>query len=209
MKTSISTIILFIIVSTFAMGQGTSGPSIKKTVIKNTSVQAKPSTNTAEPAFTTGDAGVIEALNWVRANPKEYISKVLLNPNSKGFVDSSERDDYFNSLVSDLNQVRPITTKLTYDPALYESAMCHAVTSGTRGFVGHERQDNSCKENFMAECISYGPYVPINIVCNLLIDRGVPSLGHRKILLSDRYTKVGVSIQPHASYRYNTVIDLR
>jgi hypothetical protein len=196
-------LIFFIPNPTFSQGIN---KEIKKTInTKQTTASQPPK----EPYFTTGDAGVIEALNWVRANPIRFIEQILLNPTSEGFVQPEDRDEYFNSLLVDLNHFQPIKTTLTYDPVMYESAMCHAVSSGQKGFVGHERQDGVCKENFMAECISYGPYRPIKIVCNLLIDRGVPSLGHRKILLSNRYTRIGVSTQPHATYNHNTVIDLR
>jgi len=34
----------------------------------------------------------------------------------------------------------------------------------------------------------------------------VPSLGHREILFTD-FTKIGVSIQPHKKYGWNTVLD--
>jgi len=45
-------------------------------------------------------------------------------------------------------------------------------------------------------------------VIDLLIDCGVSNLGHRKILLSKEYTMMGVSIESHRDYNYNTVLDL-
>jgi hypothetical protein len=42
---------------------------------------------------------------------------------------------------------------------------------------------------------------------DLLIDEGVPSLGHR-IILFKPHTQIGVSIQPHKKYRWNAVLDL-
>ena len=47
---------------------------------------------------------------------------------------------------------------------------------------------------------------PVEIIIHLLIDKDIASLGHRKILLG-KYTSAGVSIQPHAEYRFNTVLD--
>jgi uncharacterized protein YkwD len=91
----------------------------------------------------------------------------------------------------------------------YESAQCHAQTSGNAGYIGHERLNADCKKSsfYFGECISYGYDNPLDIVMALLIDEGVPSLGHRKNFMGN-FKSVAVSIQPHKSYRYNAVIDL-
>jgi len=46
-------------------------------------------------------------------------------------------------------------------------------------------------------------------VISLLIDENVHSLGHRKIMLSNEYTLIGVSLQPHINYGTNTVLDFK
>ena len=106
-----------------------------------------------------------------------------------------------------MKHMKPASKTLIPTKALFESAKCHAHNSGAKGYVGHDRQSSTCKSDFNGECCQYGYEKPTQIVLDLLIDEGVPSLGHRKIILDTAYTKVGVSIQPHKTYRINTVMD--
>ncbi|MNE94399.1 hypothetical protein D3C80_1923560 [compost metagenome] len=59
------------------------------------------------------------------------------------------------------------------------------------------------------ENLSFGFSSGLGNVCMLLIDKGVPDLGHRKMILNTSYqlNTVGISIQPHKTYRYCAVID--
>ena len=57
------------------------------------------------------------------------------------------------------------------------------------------------------ECCQYGTDNALGVVMQLLIDEGIESLGHRKILMGD-YTLIGVAMRPHIAYRVNTVLDL-
>jgi len=61
----------------------------------------------------------------------------------------------------------------------------------------------------MSENIDFGFSNSLDIVCHLLLDCGVPSLGHRFNLLDQKIklNTVGVSIQPHPSYSWCAVID--
>lgn len=61
----------------------------------------------------------------------------------------------------------------------------------------------------MSENIDFGYSNSLDIVCHLLLDCGVPSLGHRYNILDQKYklNLVGVNIQPHPSFNYCTVID--
>ncbi|WP_406825882.1 CAP domain-containing protein [Pedobacter sp. KACC 23697] len=61
----------------------------------------------------------------------------------------------------------------------------------------------------MSENIDFGFSNSLDIVCHLLLDCGVPSLGHRFNLLDQKFklNAVGVSIQPHPSYSWCAVID--
>jgi hypothetical protein len=172
-------------------------------------INASGANNTGIPVFSDSDKGVIEALNWVRQSPKQFITKVLLNPDFERFVPASERDGFYNSLIKDLYSMEPIRTSIIFNDELYGYAECHARTSGELGVVSHERVNSVCGKGFRAECIAYGPNNPLLIVFNLLVDEGNPDLGHRRILLSDKFTKAGASIQPHSTYRYNCVIDLK
>ena len=59
----------------------------------------------------------------------------------------------------------------------------------------------------MAENIGFGDPPGRNMVTILLVDDGVPDRGHRKKMLSGRYTQVGIACGPHKVYRYMCVID--
>ena len=91
------------------------------------------------------------------------------------------------------------------DLTMYKLARCWAKESGESGLVGHNRVQ--CEKGFMAECCSYGKSTALGIVLQLLIDHGVPSLGHRKICLSDKYSLVGATISTHLTYRFTSVLD--
>ena len=93
------------------------------------------------------------------------------------------------------------------DSLLYASAECHAEESGKAGTTGHERK--SCKSYFMGECCEYSRDEGLGIVLNLLKDVGVESLGHRHICLSSKYNYIGVSVQPHIIYGFNSVEDFK
>ncbi|UKT64592.1 CAP domain-containing protein [Pedobacter mucosus] len=61
----------------------------------------------------------------------------------------------------------------------------------------------------MSENIDFGYAKSLDIVCHLLLDCGVPSLGHRFNIIDqkNKLNIVGVSIQPHPSYTWCAVID--
>jgi len=61
----------------------------------------------------------------------------------------------------------------------------------------------------MSENIDFGFSNSLDIVCHLLLDCGVPSLGHRFNIIDYKRNMniVGVSIQPHPSYTWCAVID--
>lgn len=150
---------------------------------------------------------VIWILNMMRKNPSLFASTVV-----KKYPDQSGRTRLKNvreykSLLKALEKLQPLSI-LVPDSLSWVSARCHALESGKKGYVGHDRQSKNCKSltHFMGECCQYGEETPIDIVMSLLIDEGVPSLGHRVIFLGT-YDKIGVSVQPHKSYRINTVLD--
>jgi hypothetical protein len=88
----------------------------------------------------------------------------------------------------------------------YLSADCHATESGKTGYVGHDR--TSCDEYFSGECCYYGRDDGFYVIQGLIIDWGVPSLGHRRICLGS-YSEIGVAIRPHTGYGTNSVLDFR
>jgi len=158
--------------------------------------------------MTSSEKNVIYILNLIRSNPVLFANTVLKKyPSVSGKQYLVNDAYYYKSLVTDLTNMEPKEI-LKPDNACYISAECHASTSGASGYFGHERKTRDCKtkKHYFGECCDYGNFDPLEIVLSLLIDKDVPSLGHRYICLGD-YTKIGVSIKPHSKYRTNTVLD--
>lgn len=142
---------------------------------------------------------VIWYLNIARMYPQWYLYFFLKHP----------RSENEKSLYQNLKNRKGASKKLVPNKTLFEIAKCHAVTSGLAGYEGHERQSPNCKKGYNGECCQYGHQDAKDIVLDLLVDEGVPSLGHRTICLDSNYTKIGVSIQPHKGYGVNAVLDFK
>ena len=164
---------------------------------------------TAEDAdfLSEDEKKVILYANLARANGRlfastfldEYIKIKNLKPSS-----------YTRSLYDELQQVRDLPM-LIPERDLYKVSRDHASWSGKRGYEGHKgfKQRFSPlmeKYNEVGENIYYGPYTPLEIVIQLLIDEGIEDLGHRKNLLSPKFNSIGVAIKPHKTYEYNCVM---
>ena len=70
-------------------------------------------------------------------------------------------------------------------------------------------EDRLRKVNFLStgECISYGEAEARGIVISLLVDDGVPSRGHRKIILDPKFSAVGISAGKHVVYSAMCTLD--
>lgn len=160
-----------------------------------------PTANTAskELYLTEKEKMVYYYLNLVRMDPKGFVEKYL-----SGIRNS--KDSYESSLIKELLVLKPLQP-LKPNYKLFESALCHAEESGKSGYTGHTR--TKCAKYFMGECCQYGISDPLKIVIELLIDQGIPSLGHRKICLDVSFSELGVSMQPHKVYGVNTVLDFK
>jgi len=185
------------ILSTSVEGQTVIYPS-RKVDYSEWNVPEYRAANTAENEdyLTDEEKKVFYYLNLVRMNPELFADTYL------GYLKNST-DCYESSLYHELKQIKPLPV-IKPKRKLFESAQCHAIESGERGYVGHERF--KCQEYFMGECIHYGVSDALGIVTSLLIDQSVESLGHRKICLG-YFTEMGVSIQPHNGYGQNSVLD--
>ena len=151
--------------------------------------------------LTADEKLVIQCMNLVRAYPKQF-SFLYIESRIEDWKDNPNT----KSLVEELHAMSPMG--LFYpNETMQASAACFALESGTLGLVGHDRR--KCPYDYWAECCEYGSNRPIDILLSLLIDEGVPSLGHRKIILYGEYQDVGVSIQTHKKWRNCTVIDFK
>lgn len=166
--------------------------------------------NTAEKVIYMNDKEreVIYILNLARTWPKLFANTVLSRyPSLSGNDHLVNNEYYYQTLIKTMLTMNPAPL-LYANEKCYKSAECHAKYSGNAGTTGHIRKSADCKakQQFSGECCDYGNAEPVDIVLSLLIDENVPSLGHRNILLG-YYSGVGVSIQPHLTYRQNTVLD--
>ena len=145
-------------------------------------------------------------LNLARINPKLFAKTFLINNKEK--IDC-EKD--YNSLYKTLTKMDPLGP-LYFNHDFYLFAKCHAIQSGKRDYVGHERKSGSgCKpitsSKSWGECCYYGEEDALAIVLDLLVDCNYRGLGHRKIMLSEQFKSMGVYIAPHKSYNFNAVLD--
>ncbi len=166
--------------------------------------------NTAANAnyMTGAEKEVIYILNLLRTYPALFAKTVLSKyPEVSGQGYLATDSFYYISLITALQKQQPLNI-LYPDNNCFISAKCHAYNSGITNYVGHERKAKDCREKkyYYGECCDYGHKEPLDIVLSLLIDEGIPSLGHRMVCLTN-FTKIGVSIQPHVRYGVNAVLD--
>lgn len=168
--------------------------------------------NTAKNAdyLTCNEKEVILLLNLCRLDGDKFY-ELEVKPLS------SSDNKWLKSLRKDLHKIKNLPM-LKSDRKLFEGARFHAKDSGKHGLVGHDSSDGtSFSSRFTrfngnvggGENCYYGGDDPAEIVVGLLVDEGVPSLGHRKNILNRDFTSVGVSIQPHSTYRHNCVQDFK
>lgn len=155
---------------------------------------------------------LILLMNLCRLNGKKF-----WNTLGVPYLDSMRQSNsYTRSLGRDLEQVfeRPM---LKVAAGLFEAAKAHALDMGKTGRIGHNSSDGTSffvrigkyynARKALAENCSYGYKDAMDILMQLLVDEGIPSVGHRVNILNPRYNYVGVSIQPHKNYRWNCVMD--
>jgi len=165
--------------------------------------------NTAQNTsyLTAEEKELIYIFNMMRLDPKLFAATVVKQfPKKRGPLYLENIPEY-RSLLDTMSRLEPLPL-LYPDKDLFESARCHAISSGEKAYVGHVRQTEECrkKKNFHAECCDYGHQTPLEMLMGLLIDENVESLGHRYICLSS-FNRIGVSIQPHKRYGKNVVLD--
>ena len=158
------------------------------------------------------EKSVICLCNLARSN-----GRLFANTYVRDYVaEKSLTSSYVETLIADLQNVRDLPM-LIPDLGLCTAAANHASDIGSTGRTGHRSSDGRdlvkrfekyFEKGTVSENCSYGKATPLDIVMQLLIDDGVESLGHRTVMLSDKYGAVGVSIANHTIFQYNCVLDL-
>ncbi|RNL54092.1 CAP domain-containing protein [Pedobacter jejuensis] len=128
----------------------------------------------------------------------------------------TKTNSYYLSL---LKQIKVKNLPLFYpDEQLASLSRAHATDLNKNNLDTHESSNGTkfsqrlakyFPNKPMSENIDFGYSNSLDIVCHLLLDCGVPALGHRLNLLDQKYkfNTVGVSIQRHPSYSWCAVID--
>ncbi|MCU0395235.1 MAG: hypothetical protein MUF29_04965 [Chitinophagaceae bacterium] len=178
-----------------------SSPLSKYSALWNQARLARANTARNSVYLSRQEKEMIHILNLARMEPRLFAKTVLPH-----FGDTAS-STYFRSLRAELLAMAPLPPLLP-DSLCWVSARCHALSSGQHAYEGHERITDECRklEYFMGECCHYGQGSPLDMLVSLLIDEGIPSLGHRRICLG-RFEKIGASIQPHSEYGLNVVLD--
>ena len=168
------------------------------------------SANTAKSItlLSAEEKNVIKLINLARMYPKQFAKNYVAKYDEKktGFAYDASYTKDKNSLISELNAMNPLKP-LVFDSAMYVLAKCWCLESGKSGEIGHTRKN--CKSGYSGECCSYGFKGALDIVMQLMVDNNIPGHGHRKIILTSYYTKIGIKNGSHKSYTYHSVIDFK
>lgn len=147
----------------------------------------------------------IRLMNLARINGPKF-SEVYIEP-------IPDKTKYEESLIKSLNKQDP---KGLLRPSfnIFGSAAVHSFFSGITGYEGHKgfntrmvlfQPFNSGKKT--GENCDYGNKKALDITLALLIDRGVPSLGHRYNILESDFSRIGGSRFLHTEYKWNAVFN--
>ena len=163
--------------------------------------------NTAIDAdITQVEKDAILYINLARLYPKLFLTIEVENYfGTERFVDYVKNSPYKKSLMKTLTSMKAVDA-LVFDIDLNEDAKCFSKESGEKGIVGHARK--ICKEGNYAECCSYGMTTGKDIAMSWLIDFNTQSLGHRKICLDPKYSKIGLSVHDHKKWEICAVAEI-
>jgi uncharacterized protein YkwD len=184
----------------------------------------------ATPAFGQADLphgeDLLAEINALRANPARYAQelrsqrswyrgRILMEPGAYA-LQTAEGVAALDDAIAALER-QPSLPPLAWSDILAEAATDHAISQGEAGARGHIGRDGSNPgqrvrrhggDIYVAESIAYGPFDAAGIVRSLVIDDGVASRGHRKMLLASQYRHVGALCAEHAVSRAICVFDL-
>lgn len=178
------------------------------------------------PYMSGVEKDVVLEMNKVRTNPKKY-AELYIEPKLKYFYGKNysvpgkitmvtqEGAAAVNACAAALKSARG-ASMLSPEQGLTKAVYDHAADQGKTGQTGHGGSDKSSpftrisrygkSGNTAGENISYGENTGREIVCQLLIDDGVPSRGHRTNIMNGAYTQTGVGVGTHPQYRYMCAI---
>lgn len=141
-------------------------------------------------------------MNFVRIKPSDF-SEWIIKPFLKQFPEA--KSSYSNSLIKTLEQMNPVKF-ITPQADLNRLAMSHSSDLGktganishssSRGESFQQRMNKAGITDCIAENVFEGREQALQSIIFLLIDKGVPNVGHRKNILDDNMHSVGLSFYP-------------
>lgn len=170
---------------------------------------AKANTAAKAAGMTQMDKNVIMLCNLARLDGTKFWNSYV-EPNLDGKNNANT-----TSLKADLAKVKDLPM-FQVDASLQKASAFHANDMGVTGGTGHNSSDGTSFANRVrsyysdynfAENCSYGCETALEVVLQLLIDKGTPSLGHRKNILNPRLIAIGVTTSKHTKWKTNTVQD--
>lgn len=188
------------------------------------------SANTAAnaPYLSTEEKNIVMYMNLIRIDGEKFyytfLEDYINNYNAKvkkyrnyNQLKIARNNSYYVSLLKHLQTVKNLP--LYYpDEKLTLLSKNHAQDLNKNNIDTHESSDGTkfakrlsryFPNKTMSENIDFGYSNSLDIVCHLLLDCGVPSLGHRFNILDqkNKFNTVGVGIQRHPTYTWCAVID--
>jgi hypothetical protein len=157
-----------------------------------------------EDYMTREEQNVFLYCNLARMYPSKFVEfyKEYLKTRTYLLKDYQEGNKFYTSLIRDLKFAKPVGPLLP-DKKMYSLAKCWAEEAGVQGWTGHDRK--SCDYGYQGENCSYGYSDGLDIVMQLMIDKDVESLGHRKSIMNEDFIGMGVAIRFHKRYTNNCV----
>lgn len=160
----------------------------------------------SHPAFVNLDEEKKDWFYWtniIRLKPKFFYDSIV-EPILNTYP--SIQSNYCKSLKKDLYNLQPLTVLIPSDKLLMISQdhasdlLIHKKSpshNSTNGKTFQQRMLKNEVNRCAAENISYGPPYSVMALVLLLIDEGLPDVGHRKNLLSPQYSEMGVGISKY------------
>jgi uncharacterized protein YkwD len=163
------------------------------------------------------EARVLEEVNYARTRPADFarLLRDYRNHPEEGRT-SIEGPAALDEAIEFLERQAPLPP-LKADSRLARSAAGYARDQGPQGYTGHVSADGATLGDRVrrqqvwsmstAEAISYGYENARDVVRQLIVDDGVSSRGHRKVLFDTMLRFAGVGCGPHRIYGAMCVID--
>lgn len=172
------------------------------------------------------ESAVLSEINLLRADPGAYADhlreyrrrirgKVVFDADDNVVEMSNEGVRAVDEAIAALDRSLPVG-RLQSGNVLAAAAADHAAWQASSGEIGHQARGQGPGERVMArgggrfvsEVISYGQKTPQDVVRQLVVDDGVPSRGHRHLLLANEYRFAGVGCDSHPRWRTMCAIKL-